>query len=57
VSLGLNSGMPATGVARRAGHGDAVLLKIYAHCIDGQAGAANKRINDALSAQRQIPFR
>ena len=54
---GLNSGMPATGVARRAGHGDAALLKIYAHCIDGQAGAANKRINDALSAQRQIPFR
>jgi hypothetical protein len=27
----------------------AVLLKIYAHCIDGQADAANKRITDALS--------
>jgi hypothetical protein len=26
----------------------AVLLKIYAHCIDGQADAANKRITDAL---------
>jgi len=25
----------ATQVARRAGHGVAVLLKIYAHCIDG----------------------
>src|ERR1035441_5445422 len=25
----------------RAGHGVAVLLKIYAHCIDGQADAAN----------------
>jgi hypothetical protein len=24
------------------------LLKIYAHCIDGQAGAANQRITDAL---------
>jgi hypothetical protein len=24
-----------TGVARRTGHGAAVLLKIYAHCIDG----------------------
>ena len=30
VSLWLNSGVPATEVARRAGHGDAVLLKIYA---------------------------
>jgi hypothetical protein len=38
VSLWLNSGVPATEVARRAGHGVAVLPKIYAHCIDGQAG-------------------
>jgi integrase len=37
VSLWLNSGVPATEVARRAGHGVAVLLKIYAHCIDGRA--------------------
>ena len=48
VSLWLNSGVPATEVARRAGHSVAVLLKIYAHCIDGQADAANKRIADAL---------
>jgi hypothetical protein len=48
VSLWLNSGVPATEVARRAGHGVAVLLKIYAHCIDGQADAANRRITDAL---------
>jgi integrase len=48
VSLWLNSGVPATEVARRAGHGVAVLLKIYAHCIDGQDGAANQRITDAL---------
>jgi hypothetical protein len=41
--------VPATEVARRAGHGIAVLLKIYAHCIEGQADAANKRITDALS--------
>jgi hypothetical protein len=40
---------PATDVARRAEHGVAVLLKIYAHCIDGQADAANQRITDALS--------
>jgi hypothetical protein len=48
VSLWLNSGVPATEAARRAGHGVAVLLKVYAHCIDGQDNAANKRIDDAL---------
>ena len=48
VSLALNVGVPATEVARRAGHSVVVLLKIYAHCIDGQADAANKRIADAL---------
>jgi integrase len=51
VSLWLNSRVPATEVARRAGHGVAVLLKIYAHCIDGQANAANQRITDALGSQ------
>jgi integrase len=51
VSLWLNSGVPATEVARRAGHGVAVLLKIYAHCIDGQAEAANQRIADGLGAE------
>ncbi len=49
VSLWLNSGVPATEVARRAGHGLAVLLRVYANCIDGQAAAANRRIADALS--------
>jgi hypothetical protein len=48
VSLWLNAGVPATEVARRAGHGIAVLLKVYANCIDGQAAAANGRISDAL---------
>ena len=51
VSLALNAGVPATEVARRAGHSVAVLLKIYAHCIDGQADAANKRIADALGSE------
>jgi len=48
VSLWLNVGVPATEVARRAGHGVAVPLKVYANYIDGQAGAANQRIGDAL---------
>ena len=30
------------------GHGVVVLLKIYAHCISGQATAANQRIAEAL---------
>ena len=51
VSLALNAGVPATEVARRAGHSVATLLKIYAHCIDGQADAANKRIADALGGE------
>ncbi len=55
MSLWLNSGVPATEVARRAGHGVAVLLKIYAHCIDGQADAANQRITGALSVQDDTP--
>jgi hypothetical protein len=54
ASLWLNSGIPATEVARRAGHGVAVLLKIYAHCIDGQADAANKRITDAVRAENLV---
>jgi integrase len=55
VSLWLNSGVPATEIARRAGHGVAVLLKIYAHCIDGQADAANQRITGALGAKDTEP--
>jgi integrase len=51
VSLALNAGVPATEVARRAGHSVVVLLKIYAHCIDGQADAADKRIADALGGE------
>ena len=46
MSLWLNSGVSATEVARRAGHGVAVPLKIYTHCIDGQ-----QRIAEALGTQ------
>jgi hypothetical protein len=51
MSFGTAQGVPATEVARRAGHSVVVLLKIYAHCIDGQADAANKRIADALGVE------
>jgi hypothetical protein len=55
VSLWLNAGVPATEVARRAGHGVAVLLKICAHCIDGQATAANQRTANALGIRDAEP--
>jgi hypothetical protein len=50
VSLWLNAGVPATQVAEWAGHSVAVLLKIYAKCIDAQDKAAQRRIEAALSA-------
>jgi hypothetical protein len=55
VKLTLTMVLPATEVARRAGHGVAVLLKIYAHCIDGQADAANQCITDALGIKDTQP--
>jgi len=55
VSLWQNSGVSATEVARRAGHDLAVLLKIDAHCIDGQADAANQRITYALGTKDTEP--
>ena len=48
VSLWLDAGVPATTVARRAGHSVDVLLRVYAACIDGEDQLANKRITDAL---------
>ena len=47
--------MPATELARRAGHGVTVLLKIYAHCLDGDADAASKGITDALGTSDPQP--
>ena len=35
-------------VARRAGHGVEVLLKVYAGCIDENRETDNQRIEDAL---------
>lgn len=48
ASLWLNAGVPATEVARRLGHGVAVLLKVYANCIDGGEDGMNDRIGNAL---------
>jgi integrase len=48
VSTWLNGGVPAAQVAEWAGHSVAVLLKVYAKCIDGQDHIAKRRIEDAL---------
>ena len=50
VTLSLNAGVPAPEVARRAGHGVEVLLRVYAGCIDGQDQLWNDRISEALRA-------
>lgn len=46
----LNGGVPAPQVAKRAGHGVDVLLRVYAKCIDGQEEIVNQRIEEALTA-------
>jgi hypothetical protein len=45
VTLALNAGVPAPKVARRAGHGVAVLLRVYAGCIDEHTELWNGRID------------
>ncbi|MEU5694850.1 hypothetical protein [Actinosynnema sp. NPDC020468] len=44
LSRMLNGGVPATEVARRAGHSVEVLLRVYAKCVDGQREAVNQKI-------------
>jgi integrase len=48
ASLWLNAGVPPTEIARRLGHSVAVLLKVYANCIDGGEDGVNDRIGEAL---------
>jgi integrase len=49
VTLALNAGVPAPEIARRAGHGVEVLLRVYAGCIDGHDQRWNDRISQALT--------
>ncbi|WP_243715346.1 tyrosine-type recombinase/integrase [Micromonospora sp. KC207] len=44
----LNAGVPPTEVARRLGHGVAVLLRVHANCIDGGDDTMNDKIGGAL---------
>jgi integrase len=49
ASLWLNAGVQPTEVARRLGHSVAVLLRVYANCVDGEQDVVNERIARALS--------
>lgn len=48
VSTWLNGGITPQQVAEWAGHSPAVLLRIYAKCLDGDEQAARRRITAAL---------
>lgn len=48
VSFWLNAGLSRQVVAERAGHSVAVLLRVYAKCLDDGDAAANARIQAAL---------
>jgi len=47
----LNGDVPPAQVAEWAGHSVAVLLKVYAKCVDGQDAIARRRIDEALRDQ------
>ncbi|MEV6212885.1 site-specific integrase [Kitasatospora sp. NPDC051914] len=49
ISLGLNSGVDPTEVARRAGHSVAVMLRVYAKCLHGTEDYANELISQRLA--------
>jgi hypothetical protein len=48
VTLALNT-IPASEVARRAGHGVEVLLRVYAGCIEGHKQLWNQCLDEALA--------
>ena len=48
ASLWFNAGVPPTEITRPLGHSVAVLLKVYANCVDGGEEGTNERIGTAL---------
>lgn len=49
VSTWLNAGVEATRVAAWAGHSVAVLLRVYAKCLDGGEQAARAKVQQAMT--------
>ncbi|MGW3363622.1 tyrosine-type recombinase/integrase [Streptosporangium canum] len=54
VSTWLNAGVAPTQVAEWAGHSVAVLLYVYAKCIEGQEEVARRRITAALEEGKDV---
>jgi hypothetical protein len=54
VTLALNA-IPAPEVARRAGHGVEVLLRVYAGCIEGHEQMWNQRLDEAFNENPDNP--
>ncbi len=52
VSTWLNGGVAPTTVAKWAGHSVAVLLDVYAACLDGEEVRARVQVESALGGQR-----
>lgn len=50
VSTWLHAGVDSTQVAAWAGHSVAVLMRVYASCLDGRDDAARARIEAAMSS-------
>ncbi len=55
VSTWLNGGVAPAQVAEWAGHSVAVLLRVYAKCIDGHDTIAKRRIEEALGNHDEEP--
>ncbi|MDB4873120.1 MAG: integrase family protein [Gemmatimonadales bacterium] len=49
VTTWLNAGVPAPEIAKRVGHSEEMLWKVYAGCIDGDEDRVNKLIEAAIS--------
>jgi hypothetical protein len=52
----LNAGIPPGEVSKRAGNSVEVLLRRYAGCLDKQADAINRRIEQSMSAELSADF-
>lgn len=49
ITTWLNAGVPAPEIARRVGHSEEVLWKVYAGCLDGDEVRINRLIETALA--------
>ncbi|XKK37250.1 tyrosine-type recombinase/integrase [Nocardiopsis sp. ARC36] len=55
ISLGLNAGVPVPVLAERAGHSPAVLMNVYAGCLEGRDQLWNERLEAAFDGTDPEP--